>query len=75
MTAHGKSSPKQVSARNGCFSAGKWRFTHREVLMGKHDDDKNGSKQDPDPSKWEKPKDNGGGRHEKEDSDKNNPKN
>ena len=43
--------------------------------MGKHDDDKDGSRQDPDPSKWEKPKDDGGGRHEKDDPDKNNPKN
>lgn len=36
--------------------------------MGKHDDDKNGSRREPDPSKWEKPKDDGGKR------DKDNPK-
>lgn len=34
--------------------------------MGKHDDDKDGSRKDPDPSKWEKPKDDGGGRHGKD---------
>ena len=30
--------------------------------MGKHDDDKNGDKKAPDPSKWEKPKGNWSGR-------------
>lgn len=28
--------------------------------MGKHEDDKDGSRTNPDPSKWEKPKDDGG---------------
>jgi len=32
--------------------------------MGKHDDDRDGSKKEPDPSKWEKPKDDGG-KHDK----------
>lgn len=42
--------------------------------MGKHDDDKDGSKKEPDPSKWKVPKGDGGGRHEKDDPDKNKPK-
>jgi hypothetical protein len=33
--------------------------------MGKHEDDKDGHKPDSDPSKWDKPKDDGG-RHGKD---------
>ncbi len=38
--------------------------------MGKHGDDKNGNKKAPDPSQWEKPKNDGGGKHDKNDPKK-----
>lgn len=39
------------------------------IIVGKHDDDKDGSRKNPDPAKWEKPKDNGGGKHEDKNRD------
>ena len=44
------------------------------MTKGKHDDDKDRNQQNPDPSKWQNSKDNGGGRHGKDNPPKNEPK-
>lgn len=51
------------------------RLINGEVHGGQARRRQRRQQKDPDPSKWEKPKDDGSGRYEKPEPDKNNPKN